>query len=63
MMYHPVKKKQEKRNQWMPTCGCLIVNVGDEFCFKKDITCPSEDIFAAKDDVSQLTQPDSVLEE
>jgi hypothetical protein len=57
------EKQHEKRNQWMPTCGCLIINVGDEFCSKEDVICPSDDMFAVEDDVSQLTQPDSVVEE
>jgi hypothetical protein len=54
------EKNQPKLNLWMPTCGCLMVTVGDEFCSRRDVT---NDIFAIKDDVSQLTQPDSVIAE
>jgi hypothetical protein len=56
------EKRQEKGKQWMPTCGCLIVNVGREICSNEDLARPSDDILAIKDDVSQLTQPDSLLE-
>lgn len=48
---------------WMPTCGCLTLSIGDAFCSKEDMTCPSDDIFEVKEDVSLLTPPDSVIEE